>query len=489
MPDVCEAEARTDTDTAATVVVAEARAAQQVWARLGAGERARRVLRLHDLVLERRREVAGVVEQATGKTRRDAFLEVAAALTIARYYGIGGPRLLRDRRHRLDGVFAPLLITGIERRLPLGVVANIAAWNYPLVFMLGDTVAALVAGNAVTLVPDPRSVAVARTVADLTVTAGLPRGLVGYVVGGDPEVSGAVIDAADHVLFTGSTRVGRLVAERAARTLTGVTLELGGKNAAYVARDADLDAAAEALVRDCFGASGQTCTATERLYVHREVHDDFVRRFAERTRRLRIDGVEAGSQADISRLTTPAHLRSVDDLVRDAVSRGATVVAGAVARPELGPAVYEPTILTDVPPDAEVTTTETFGPVVVVYRVGDDDEALRRMNDSDRGLMAALWTRDIAHGRRLAARVRAGTVIVNEAYHVAWGSPAMPLGGVGESGSGRRFGVAGLHAVTRTHVTVVARGGLVRQIFERPAARSEDVVAALAGLMRVLRRP
>lgn len=466
--------------------VARATAAQRVWARLGVTDRAAALLRLHDLVLARREALMGLVADATGKSRRDAFLEVAAVLTVARFYGYAAPGMLRPRRRSVSGVFVPGFLAGVERRVPVGVVANVAAWNFPLVFLFGDTVPALVAGNAVVLKPDPRSDRVAAAVVSLCAEAGVPDGLVGLVCGGTAELGEALIDAVDHVLFTGSTRVGRLVAERAGRNLTGVTLELGGKNAMYVAADADLDAAAEAAVRDCFSAMGQVCTSTERLYVDHAVRDEFVRNFVDRTAALRVG---PGPDADLGRLTTPEHLAGVDAHVREAVEAGAHLLVGGHPRPDLGPAFYAPTALGDVAPGSRVLVEETFGPVVVIDGVAGDDDAVRRMNAGKAGLMASIWTRDVRRGRGLAARVRAGTVIVNETYQVAWGSPGLPIGGMGTSGLGRRFGPHGLREVTRGQVTLVHRGGLVRRVMALPTERLVSGLVVAARAMRALRRP
>jgi succinate-semialdehyde dehydrogenase/glutarate-semialdehyde dehydrogenase len=476
----------TDPAAAVAAATAPARAAQAVWARVGVRDRARALLRLHDAALDRRADLTAAVRAATGKTRRDAAGEVIAALSVTRYYGLRAPSLLRPCRRRLTGVGVPLVTEGIVRRVPVGVVANIAAWNYPLLFLLGDTVPAVAAGDAVVLKPDPRSDGVADAVESLAAAAGLPAGLVGSVRGGTPELGEALVDAADHVLFTGSTRVGRLVAERAARLLTGVTLELGGKNAAYVAADADLDRAAAALALECFVGAGQTCTSTERIHVAAEVHDAFLERFVPAVRALRPG---TGPDAALGPLISQAHLGHVDGHVRDAVSRGATVLAGGRARPDAGPTAYEATVLAGVPDAAAVAREETFGPVVVVSRVSGDDEAVARMSEADGGLTAAIWTRDTSRGRRLAERVRAGTVLVNDTYLTAWISPGLPLGGVGASGLGRRFGIDGLREVTRAHVTVVARSSLAGRALEQPAERLVPALFAAARAMRVLRWP
>ncbi|MGF1661227.1 MAG: aldehyde dehydrogenase family protein [Kineosporiaceae bacterium] len=466
--------------------VAAGRAAQEVWARVGVRDRARALLRLHDAAWDRREDLTSAVREATGKSRRDAAAEVLAALTVTRYYGLRAPSLLRPHRRRLTGVSVPLATEGIVRRVPVGVVADIAAWNYPLLFLLGDTVPAVVAGNAVVLKPDPRSDGVADAVEALAVAAGLPAGLVGSVRGGAPELGEALVDAVDHVLFTGSTRVGRLVAERAGRSLTGATLELGGKNAAYVAADADLDRAAAALALECFVGAGQTCTSTERLYVAAGVHEAFLQRFLPAVRALEPG---TGPGAALGPLISERHLAHVDGHVRDAVGRGAAVLAGGRARPDVGPTSYEATVLADVPGDAAVAREETFGPVVSVHPVTGDDEAVARMSEGEGGLTAAVWTRDTARGRRLAERVRAGTVLVNETYLMAWISPALPLGGVGASGLGRRFGIDGLREVTRAHVTVVSHSSLPGRALQVPAERLVPALFGAARALRVLRWP
>ena len=313
--------------------------------------------------------------------------------------------------------------------------------------------------------------------------AGLPDGLFSVVVGDGPLLGTALIDAADHVAFTGSTATGRLVAQRAAARLVGSSLELGGKNSLYVAEDADLDRAAEAAVRDCFANAGQLCISMERLLLHERIADAFLDRFIDRVRHLRM-GTALDFSYDLGCLISAAQLERVRSHVDDAVARGARVLIGGRALPELGPLFYAPTVLEGVPVEAACYAQETFGPVVAVYRVSSDGEAVALANGTDYGLNASIWTRDVRRGARLARLVRTGTVSVNEAYTASWASVAAPMGGRNASGLGRRHGAQGLLRYTEAQTIVVQRVGL-RPLY---AQGGERFAAAFSGALRLTRR-
>ncbi len=431
---------------------ARARAAQRAWAATPLARRAAVLSRLHDVVLDRQDEVLDLVQLETGKSRLSAFEEVADVAQLARHYARRAGRYLAPRR--VPSLFPPLTSTHVLRH-PLGLVGVVAPFNYPFTLAVGDALPALVAGNAVLLKPDTQTVLTAVLGAELLEAAGLPAGLVQVVVG-DAPVGAAVVGAVDHVLFTGSTATGREVAAAAGRRLVGATLELGGKNPLYVADDVDVEVAAEGAVRACFSGTGQLCVSIERVYVHEAVADAFTAAFVRRTRDLRLDaGLDY--RADLGSLTSPAQLAKVTAHVADAVARGATVLAGGRARPDVGPLFHEPTVLADVPPDAAVARDETFGPVVSLHRVRSDDAAVAAMNDTPFGLNASIWTRSLARGRALAARVVAGTVNINDGYATAWGAVAAPQGGVKASGLGARHGAESILAVTRAQTVAAQR--------------------------------
>ncbi|MDF3291071.1 succinic semialdehyde dehydrogenase [Streptomyces silvisoli] len=430
-----------------------AREAQRAWAAVPVRQRAAVLLRFHDLVLRRQSEVLDLIQVETGKSRLHAHEEVQAVAVAARHYGRKAPAYLRPKRH--TGV-VPALTKVSELRQPRGVVGQIAPWNYPFELSVGDALPAFVAGNAVVMKPDTETALTALWAREQLIEAGLPPAVWQVVIGEGPVVGPAVVEHADYVSFTGSTRTGRDVAQRAAARLIGCSLELGGKNAMLVLRDADLDKAAEGAVRACFASAGQLCISIERLYVHSSVAEPFLERFAARTRALRL-GKGLAYGADMGSLVGQRQLETVTRHVEEAVSKGATVLAGGRARPDIGPLFYEPTILDGVQPPMAVCTEETFGPVVSVYRFDDEDDAIARANATPYGLNASVWTRDARRGRAVAARLRAGTVNVNEGYAAAYGSVQSPMGGMKDSGLGRRHGSEGILKYTEPQTVATQR--------------------------------
>ncbi|MER6501661.1 succinic semialdehyde dehydrogenase [Streptomyces sp. NPDC001455] len=430
-----------------------ARAAQPAWAATPVRARAAVLLRFHDLVLSRQAEVLDLIQLETGKARLHAHEEVQAVAVVARHYGRRAGAYLRPKRH--TGV-VPTLTKVTELRQPRGVVGQIAPWNYPLELSVGDALPAFVSGNAVVMKPDTETALTALWARDLLIEAGLPAEVFQIVLGDGPVVGPEVVKHADYVSFTGSTRTGREVAQGAAARLVGVSLELGGKNAMLVLEDADVEKAAAGAVRACFSSAGQLCISIERLYVHESVADDFVARFAARTKAMRL-GSALAYGADMGSLVSERQLETVTRHVAEAVEKGATVVAGGVARPDIGPLFHEPTILDGVEAPMAVCSEETFGPVVSLYRFRDEDEAVALANATPYGLNSSVWTRNSARGHRVAARLRTGTVNINEGYAPAYGSVQSPMGGMKDSGLGRRHGSEGILKYTEAQTVAQQR--------------------------------
>jgi len=468
--------------TPATVskAVRRARRAQSEWAETNLVEREAVLMRYHDLILAHREEILDLIQLETGKARKSAFEEVADVALVSRYYGLNAERHLGP--HQRKGAL-PGLTSTWEHHRPKGVVGFISPWNYPLSMAITDALPALVAGNGAVLKPDQQTPFTALWALQLLHRAGLPYDLFQIVTGKGSELGTPLIDQVDYVAFTGSTKTGRIVARQAAERLIGCSLELGGKNPMIVLADADLESAVEGAIRGCFANAGQLCISIERLYIAESVFERFTQRLAARVSRMTL-GSQLDFEADMGSLVSQAQLEKVEAHVLDAVTKGAKVLAGGRARPDIGPYFFEPTVLQGVSEEMEICSEETFGPVVSVSPFDSVEEAIERANDSRYGLNAAVWTSDAEVGREVAARIEAGTVNVNEAYAATWGSIDAPMGGFKESGLGRRHGAEGILKYTEAQTISVQRGMPIAS----PAGVGEkDFSELMTGALRLLR--
>ena len=465
--------------------VRRARKAQEEWFHRTFAERAEIFIRCHDLIIERQDEVLDLIQVESGKARKHGFEEVADTAIVARYYAIHAERHLEPKKRQ--GAL-PGLTVAWEHHQPVGVVGIIAPWNYPLSMAVTDAIPALMAGNAVVLKPDQKTPFTALWAVELLREAGLPADLFQVTTGEGTELGTPLIESCDAIQFTGSTATGRKVARQAAERLIHCSLELGGKNPMIVLADADLEAAVAGAIRGCFSSAGQLCISIERLYVHESIYYRFVERLVQETKALRL-GAGLDWEADMGSLISADHLAKVDAHVRDAVEKGATVLAGGKVRPDLGPCFYEPTLLTDVTPEMTLFAEETFGPVVAVSRFESIHEVVERANASSYGLNASIWTQDLELGHRLATRLHCGTVNVNEAYAAAWASVDAPMGGFKDSGLGRRHGAEGILKYTEPQTIAIQRGlplaapaGMPDEVFSRTMSTTLKALRRIPGL-------
>ena len=427
--------------------VERAKAAQPAWAELGVKKRIAILREFQKKLHAKKSEIATAITREAGKPVAEALVtEVLVVLDAARFLIKNAYPLLRDEPLP-HGNLATRLKSGRLVREPHGVIGIISPWNYPFSIPATESLAALVAGNAVVLKPSELTPLIALELESLIHNAGVPKEVFQVIVG-DGTAGAALLRAPiDKLVFTGSVATGKRIAAAAAERLLPVVLELGGKDPMIVLDDADIDVASSAAVWGAFVNAGQACLSVERCYVHRSVYEKFVIACAEKTKKLRI-GLGEDRETDVGPLIHERQLRIIEDHIEDAKAHGARVLTGGTRYPELGKNFYRPTVLADVNHDMRIMREETFGPVLPIMPFDSDEEAIRLANDSDYGLAASVFTRNSERGARLARRIHAGTVMVNDVIS-CFGISEAPHGGVKASGMGRTHGRFGLEEMVR----------------------------------------
>jgi acyl-CoA reductase-like NAD-dependent aldehyde dehydrogenase len=459
-------------------LVARARAAQPGWEALGFEGRGQVLRRCQKWVIDNSDRIVETIVSETGKAWEDAQIaEVGYAASAFGFWSKNAEKYLGDERVKTASPF----VKGrklILRHVPVGVVGVIGPWNYPLTNSFGDCIPALAAGNAVILKPSEVTPLTALLMGECVRECGMPDGVY-QVAPGFGETGGALVDAVDFLMFTGSTATGKKVMERAAQTLTPVALELGGKDPMLVCADADLERAANAAVHYSMQNAGQTCISTERVYVEAQVYDEFVSLVTKKVGELRQGAPRGPGSVDLGAVIHPPQSDIVEAHVRDAVDKGARVVSGG-HRSDEGGHFYEPTLLVDVDHSMTAMREETFGPTLPIMKVADADEGVRLSNDSPYGLQASVWTKDVAKGERLARRIEAGAVTVNDAQ-INYVALELPMGGWKSSGLGSRHGADGIRKYTKKQAIVVTRLAPKRDLHMLPysAKRTKLIGRAL----------
>ncbi len=426
-------------EDAVRAAVAAARAAQPFWAALSFRQRGRYLLRFRDIMLERSDKLARVISQEVGKPRMESMLtEILAAADIINYYVKNAEKMLADE---------PVPLHLLKHRKsylhyePYGVIGIISPWNFPFVISLSEVVTALIAGNAVVLKPSELTPMCGQAVADMLNEAGLPKNVFQIVHGYGDTGAALVRSRVDKICFTGGGTTARHIMHAAADNLTPVVFELGGKDPMIVCADADVERAAQAAVWGAFANCGQVCASVERVYVHKDISDAFIKRVVELTKKLRVGVAADGEDVDVGSMIDERQVQVVERQVSDAVEKGATILCGGKRPAHLSGPFYEPTVLTNVNHGMLVMREETFGPLLPIMVVESDEEAVRLANESIYGLDAYVFSQNRAYADRIARRIEAGTVMINDVIS-SYSVPETPWGGVKQSGFGRVHGGA-----------------------------------------------
>ncbi len=433
--------------------VGRAREVQPVWAAKSYRERGRVIMAARELILKEMEEIAFLISIETGKPVPEAIsLEIAPALDLMQFFARKTASLLAPQSISI-GQYRWMGRSSYEIYKAIGVVGIISPWNFPFSTPLDEVVMALMAGNTVVLKPSELTPLTGLKIQEVFARAGLPDGVF-QVVTGDGSTGAALVAAgANKIMFTGSVATGKRVAESAAKYLIPVVLELGGKDPMVVLDDANIENAARAAVWGAFANCGQSCSSVERCYVHESVAEGFISAVIRETQRLH-QGNGTEKSTDIGSMSSERQLRIVERHVNQAIENGATALTGGERLRDVAGAFYPPTVLTNVTPEMDVMREETFGPVLPIMTFRTEDEAIRLANDSDFGLTASVWSNSIPRAQRLAARIDAGTVMINEVLYTH-GIAQAPWGGVKQSGLGRTHGRAGLlELVNAQHIHV-----------------------------------
>jgi acyl-CoA reductase-like NAD-dependent aldehyde dehydrogenase len=447
-------------------MAARGRAAQPGWEAYGLDGRARVLLRAQKWVMDNAPRVVETICSETGKTFEDAELaEIGYAGNAFGFWAKKGPEYLADEHIKSSQI----LVKGkklINRYRPLGLIGVIGPWNYPLTNSFGDCIPALMAGNSVILKPSEITPLTSLLMAQGLAECGLPEDVL-QIATGRGETGAALIEHVDMIMFTGSTKTGKKVAETAARRLIPASLELGGKDPMLVLADADVERAANYATYFAMQNAGQTCISIERVYVEEPVYDEFVAKVTDKVRQLRVGKPEGPGSVEVGAITFPPQMDTIKDHVADAVQKGARVLTGGNQTPGAG-RFFEPTVLVDVDHTMKCMTEETFGPTLPIMKVADTDEAVRLANDSPYGLGASVFSKDTEKGEAVARRLEAGAANVNDAM-INYTVLELPMGGAKASGLGSRHGAGGIRKYcSQQAIVVTPRLAMKKELFMYP---------------------
>jgi len=428
--------------------IRKAKEAQKLWGGLSIEERCKKMLDFADLLYARAEEVADLISKENGKTIYESYMfEIIPILHLTTYFAKRAREILSPKKISIS-VFKNR--ASYIHYKPRGTILVISPWNFPLSIPAGEIIMGLIAGNAVIHKPASLTPLIALKLRELFDEAGLDKDIY-QVITGPGVLASQMIETGEinYVNFTGSTKVGRDVSALCGRMLIPCSMELGGKDPAIVCYDADVDAAARSVVWGAFGNSGQICCSIERAYVHESIFDEFVRKAVEITKSLRQANTIEKPDADIGAMTDKNQIRTVERQIEDAKSKGAVILTGG-KRSKIGEMYFEPTIMVNVDDSMAVACEESFGPILPIMKFKSEDEAIERANNSRYGLTASVYTKDQDRGKRIAERLEAGTVMINDAL-MTHAFPETPWMGVKESGIGRVHSDDGLRDLCQAY--------------------------------------
>ncbi len=430
------------------------RIAQKEWSKIPLKKRAREIVKVNGVISNQFNELSLLISNEVGKPPSEAFIsEVYGAMDSTFHYYNHAADILGGTEPIHLGFYESLDKKSILLRKPLGVICVIGPYNYPFTIPFQQIVQSLMAGNSVVFKPSSDTVLVGQKIQQIFDHLDLPKHLVQTVFGSGSKLGNPLIDNADKVIFTGSTATGKRIMQRAARTLTEVTLELGGKSAMIVFPDADIERALQAVRWGVFTNSGQVCASIKRLYLQSDIYDSFIEKLVESTKELRQD-IPTKPNIDVGAMINEEQLGFVEDMVKKGIEEGAEILVGGKRNPNLKGYFFQPTIIAASDNEMAVVQEEIFGPVLVSLKFDNEDEVIDMVNDNQYGLTSSVWTKNVDHGQKIAEQLDTGTVMINEVVY-SFALASTPWGGTKNSGIGRSHGKWGFYEVTRPlHINI-----------------------------------
>ncbi len=441
-------------------VYAKARSAEEKIQNTSIDERIKHVINLKEWVLDNSDYILDRLIEETGKSRFDAFTsEIFSVCDVVDYYKGHSKKILKEQK-----VHTPIMMLGKKSRIvfePLGTILVITPWNYPFVQGFVPSILSYIAGNA-TIVKPSELTPLKGLWEKMIKESGFPEDAIQFVFGGR-ETGGLLIDKRpDKIHFTGSVRAGKIIMGEAAKQLIPVDLELGGKDPAIVFDDVNIDRTVNGVMWGAFTTSGQSCTSIERLYVQEGIYDEFVKELVDKTSKLRTSNenrdISQPDECDVGAITSADQIKIIEEHIDEAIQKGAKVLCGGIT--DRGSHHMLPTVVADVTHDMLLGYEETFGPVVAVMKFKTEEEAIELANDSNYGLSASVWSKDMKRAERVAKAIKTGNVSVNN-HMLTEANAALPFGGIKDSGIGRYKGDHGLHTFSNSKSILYDKQGSI----------------------------
>lgn len=446
--------------------VEKSRAAFQIWRKTSFAERKKFVMRAREIILAEMDEIALLISKESGKPVAEALsMEIAPVLDLMQHFARKAEKFLKPRRIDI-GLYGLLGRSSKIVYQPLGAVGIIPAWNYPFSIPLGETAMALMAGNTVVLKPSELTPFIGLKIGEIFAKAGLPENVLQIATGAGATGAALVESAPDKIMFTGSVATGKKIAEAAAKNLTPLVLELGGKDPMIVFADANLELAAQGAVWGAFCNSGQSCSSVERLYVEESAAEKLTALIVEKVKELK-QGRGDDESVSLGAMSSEKQLKIVEDHVESFKNEGAKILTGGKHHDLF----FEPTVISGANNSMRAMREETFGPTLPIATFKTEAEAIKLANDSEFGLTASVWTRDLTKGKRVAEQIEAGTICVNEVLYTH-GIGQTPWGGFKNSGRGRTHGIEGLLELVQPQHIHVNRFAVVPDAWWMPYSKT-----------------